>query len=317
MKITVLDGHGLNPGDLSWDGFASLGDLTVYDRTAPDKVVNRSTDGEVLITNKTVLDRDIISALPKLKYIGVLATGYNVVDTEAATEKGVIVTNIPAYSTMSVAQRVFSLLLAVTDRSEHYAMEVREGKWAESLDFCYWNTSLIELAGKKIGIIGLGNIGKAVAKIADAFGMKVLAYTSKDASVLPDYIRKEPLESLWSQSDVISLHCPLTPDTNRIVNPSTISQLKEGVILINTGRGGLIDEEAVAEALHHGKIGAYCADVLSSEPPSPDNPLMVSPNVFLTPHIAWATKEARERLMHTAVTNLEAWLQGKPQNVVN
>lgn len=317
MKITVLDGYGLNPGDLSWEGFGNLGDLTVYDRTSPGEVVERSKDSEVLITNKTMIDASAINSLPKLKYIGVLATGYNVVDIEAAKERGIVVTNIPAYSTMSVAQQVFALLLGVTNRVEHYAVEVKEGKWSSNPDFCFWDTPLMELAGKNIGIIGYGNIGQAVARIALAFGMKVFAYTSKDSSELPEGITKVRLEDLFGMSDIISLHCPLTDSTRHIINKATISEMKDGVIIINTGRGPLVDEEAVADGLATGKIGAFCADVLSVEPPTNDNPVLSAPNTYITPHIAWATREARVRLMDMAVENLKQFLAGASLNRVN
>lgn len=317
MKIAVLDGYGLNPGDLSWEGFKEFGDLKVYDRTSSDKLMERARDCEVLLTNKTILDADTISRLPKLKYIGVLATGYNVVDIKAARDHGVTVTNIPAYSTMSVAQRVFSLLLAVTDRTEHYALENKKGAWSDSLDFCWWDTPLMELAGKLFGIVGMGNIGQAVARIAMAFGMEVLAFTSKENSQLPENIRKVSLNELFSQSDVISLHCPLTDSTHEMINKDSISQMKSGVILINTGRGPLVNESDVAEALKSGKISAFCADVLSSEPPCSSNPLLSAPNSFITPHIAWATKEARARLMSIAISNLSHFLSSSPVNIVN
>lgn len=316
MKITVLDGYGLNPGDLSWKGFEEMGDLTVYDRTTPEEVIERAKDSEILLTNKTVLDSNVISSLPKLKYIGVLATGYNVVDTEEAKRRGVVVTNIPSYSTMSVAQRVFALLLAVTDRPEHYAIANREGAWSKSKDFCWWDTQLIELAGKKFGVFGFGNIGNAVARIALAFGMEVLAFTSKSQEELPEGVKKVSKEELFKESDVISLHCPLTPDTRELINKDSISEMKSGVILINTGRGPLVNEEDVAEALKAGKIKAFCADVLSSEPPSADNPLLSATNSYITPHTAWATKEARERLMAVAEENLKAFLEGKKRNRV-
>lgn len=316
MKITVLDGYGLNPGDLSWDGFRLLGEVEVFHRTSRDELMERAMDSEVLLTNKTVIDREAIEALPNLKYIGVLATGYNVVDVVAAKERGVVVTNIPAYSTMSVAQHVFALLLSVTDRCEHYAEEVREGKWSRSADFCFWDTSLIELAGKKFGIIGLGNIGTAVAKISQAFGMEVLAFTSKKEGELLPGVKKVSLDELFARADVISLHCPLTAETKEIINRHSIAKMKEGVIVINTGRGPLVNEEAVALALKEGKIAAFCADVLSAEPPHADNPLLKAPNTFITPHIAWATKEARNRLMSIAVSNLHSFLSSHPQNQV-
>lgn len=316
MKITVLDGYGLNPGDMSWEGMARLGELRIYDRTAPEETFERAKDSDMLITNKTRLDADMISRLPKLKYIGVLATGYNVVDVAAAKEQGVTVTNIPAYSTMSVAQQVFALILAITNRVEHYTEANHKGRWSHNPDFCYWDTPLTELAGKAIGIIGLGNIGKAVARIALAFGMRVIAFTSKPQDALPEGIEKKELREVFAESDIVTLHCPLTAETEKMVDAATLSLMKPNAILINTGRGPLIDEEAVAAALHEGKLGAFGADVLSSEPPSPDNPLLTAPNAYITPHIAWATKEARERLMEIAVENLAAFLRGENRNTV-
>lgn len=317
MKITILDGYSLNPGDLSWKPFEELGDLTVYDRTIPEDVLTRSKDSEILITNKTVIPGDVLMKLPGLKYIGVLATGYNVVDIATAKELGIIVTNIPAYSTMSVAQKVFALLLAATDKVENYSKEIKEGKWSRNPDFCYWNNTLTELSGKTFGIIGLGNIGMAVARIAIAFDMKVKAFTSKEIEELPDGVEKATLDEIFKTSDVISLHCPLTPSTRHIINKDSLSLMKPSAIIINTGRGDLIDEKAVADALKENKISAFCADVLSSEPPLPDNPLLHAPNVYITPHIAWATFEARKRLMDLAASNLRSYLEGKPINVVN
>ena len=317
MKITVLDGYGLNPGDLSWKEFENIGEITVYDRTSPSEVVERALGSEAILTNKTVLDGETLRRLPGLKYIGVLATGYNVVDIAEARRLGIIVTNIPAYSTMSVAQKVFALLLAVTDRVEHYALENRNGKWSHNPDFCWWDTPLTELAGKNFGIIGLGNIGMAVSRIALAFGMNVLAYTSKEQEHLPDGVTKTELTDLFSRSDIISLHCPLTEKTQHIINASSLKLMREGAILINTGRGPLIDEKAVAEALEEGKLYAFCGDVLSTEPPSEENPLLKAPRSFITPHIAWATLEARTRLMDIAYSNLKAWAGGNPRNVVN
>lgn len=316
MKITVLDGYGLNPGDLSWDAMERLGELTVYDRTAPGETLERSEDSEILITNKTRIDGELMAKLPKLKYIGVLATGYNVVDIEASRMHGVTVTNIPAYSTMSVAQQVFALILAITNRVEHYALENREGRWSRNPDFCYWDSTLTELAGKTMGIIGLGNIGMAVARIAIAFGMRVTAHTSKPQDKLPAGIEKKGLREVFAESDIVTLHCPLTAETERMVDAPLISLMKPTAILINTGRGPLIDEEAVASALRNGSLGAFGADVLSSEPPAADNPLLKAPNAFITPHIAWATREARERLMNIAVGNIKAFLEGKPMNKV-
>ncbi len=315
MKITVLDGFGLNPGDLSWGKFESLGELTVFDRTTPAELMERAEGSEVLITNKTVLTRDAIMSLPLLKYIGVLATGYNVVDIEAARERGIVVTNIPAYSTESVAQMVFSHLLGITSRIEHYADENRQGRWSRSEDFCYWDTPLRELSGKNFGIVGLGNIGKAVARIAKAFGMRVLAFTSQ--TNLPDWIEKVELVDIFRLSDVVSLHCPLTDSTRHLVNAERLSLMKPDAILINTGRGPLVDEQALADALNAGKIFAAGLDVLSTEPPAADNPLLTARYCFITPHIAWATREARERLMEIAVKNLEAFLDGNPVNCVS
>ncbi|MDE6337625.1 MAG: D-2-hydroxyacid dehydrogenase, partial [Muribaculaceae bacterium] len=274
MKITVLDGYGMNPGDLSWEELEKLGEVTVYDRTAKEDVIERAADSEVILTNKTVLDRKVIEQLPKLKYIGVLATGYNVVDTEAAKERGIVVTNIPAYSTASVAQMVFSLLFAITNNVEHYTADNRNGRWSRSADFCYWDTPLIELAGKTFGIVGLGNIGQSVARIALAFGMKVLALTSKRVEVLPDGVAKaSSLDELLKKSDVVSLHCPLTDSTRHMINAESLAKMKPTAILINTGRGSLVDEAALANALNKGELKGAGLDVLSSEPPSIDNPL--------------------------------------------
>lgn len=317
MNITVLDGFALNPGDLSWEIFNEMGNLKVYDRTTPSELIERAADSEILLTNKTVITEEDMAKLPKLKYIGVLATGYNIVDTEAARKHGIIVTNIPAYSTQSVAQHVFALLLGVTNRTEHYALEVREGKWVKSRDFCFWDTPLVELAGKTFGIVGLGSIGMTVARIAVDMGMNVAAFTSKDMEDLPDGVRKVSFTEMLQESDVISLHCPLTSDTRHIINAESISKMKDGVILINTGRGPLVDEDAVAKALYDGKIRAFCADVLSVEPPTADNPLLTAPNTHITPHIAWATLEARSRLMQIAFSNVKNFIEGSPINVVN
>ncbi len=318
MKITVLDGYGLNPGDLSWEEMAKLGELTVYDRTPADKTVERARDAAIVITNKTVLGAKEIEALPELRYIGVLATGYNVVDVKAAAERGIVVTNIPAYSTRSVAQLVFALLLAVTNRVEHYSAENRRGRWSANPDFCYWDFPLMELAGKTFGIVGFGNIGATVASIALAMGMKVLAFTSKPADALPAGVAKaESLDALFTEADVVSLHCPLTPETTAMVDARRLSLMKPMAILINTGRGPLVDEEALALALNEETIYAAALDVLSSEPPKADNPLLTARNCFITPHIGWATYEARVRLMDIATANLKGWLSGTPVNVVS
>lgn len=317
MKIVVLDGQGVNPGDISWNRIEELGELTVYPRTAPEEVLQHVGDAEIALTNKTVFDANIIAQLKNTKYIGVLATGYNVVDTKTARERGIVVTNIPAYSTDSVAQMVFAHLLNVSNHVDHYAEETRNGVWSRCPDFCYWNTPLFELAGKTIGIVGLGHIGMKVAQIAQAFGMNVLAYTSKSPAQLPEWIRKTTLEGLFGASDVVSLHCPLTDTTRELMNSTSIEKMRDGAILINTGRGPLVNEADVADALVSGKLGAYCADVLSSEPPSASNPLIGAPNAFITPHVAWATIEARLRLMDIAVNNIKSFLAGSPINVVN
>lgn len=317
MKIVVLDGQGVNPGDISWNRIEELGELTVYPRTAPEEVLQHVGNAEIALTNKTVFDADIIAQLKNTKYIGVLATGYNVVDTKAARERGIVVTNIPAYSTDSVAQMVFAHLLNVSNHVDHYAEETRNGVWSRCLDFCYWNTPLFELAGKTLGIVGLGHIGMKVAQIAQAFGMNVLAYTSKSPDQLPEWIRKTTLDGLFGASDVVSLHCPLTDTTRELMNSASIEKMRDGAILINTGRGPLVNEADVADALASGKLDAYCADVLSSEPPSASNPLIGVPNAFITPHVAWATLEARLRLMDIAVCNIKSFLAGSPTNVVN
>ena len=316
MKIVILDGYSADPGDLSWEELEQMGELTVYDRTSPSETVQRAAEADVVLTNKVVLDREKIAQLPRLKYIGVLATGYNVVDIEAAHERGIIVTNVPAYSTESVAQMVFAHLLTVTNRTEHYAIQNRSGRWAASPDFCYWDFPLMELAGKTFGIVGLGNIGRRVAEIALAFGMKVKAVTSKSQEQLPAGIEKADLQTLLSSADVLSLHCPLTANTRHLINADTLRLMKPTAILINTGRGPLIDDQAVANALQEGLLGAFCADVLTTEPPSSNNPLLSQPNAFITPHIAWASTEARTRLLQIAIANVRAFASGKPQNTV-
>lgn len=310
MKIIVLDGYGLNPGDLSWSGMEALGELTVYDRTSPSELLERSADAEVLITNKTLITAEDMSALPQLKYIGVLATGYNVVDIDVAKSHGIVVTNIPAYSTSSVAQMVFAHLLNITQRVGYYADENKQGRWTKSADFCYWDTPLMELDGKKMGIVGFGNIGQATARIAQAFGMEVCVVTSKEQSSLPVGMKKMELDELFTSCDVVSLHCPLTPTTKEMVNANRLNLMKPQAILINTGRGPLINEQDLADALNEGRIAGAGLDVLSVEPSQKDNPLLSAKNCFITPHIAWATKEARIRLMNIAVENLKAYQEG-------
>ena len=316
MKIVILDGYTANPGDLSWGELEALGDVTVYDRTKAEETVARAAEADIVLTNKVIINKEVIAQLPRLKYVGVLATGYNVVDIEAAHERGIIVTNVPAYSTESVAQMVFAHLLTVTNRTEHYAILNRQGRWSTNPDFCYWDTEMTELAGKTFGIVGLGNIGCRVAQIALAFGMKVKALTSKTADALPAGIEKASLEELLATSDVVSLHCPLTDSTRRMVNGETLRLMKPTAILINTGRGPLVDDQAIAEALEEGRLAAFCADVLTEEPPKADHPLLKQPNAFITPHIAWATKEARSRLIQVATDNVSSFLSGKAINVV-
>ena len=316
MKIIVLDGYGLNPGDLNWEGFESLGELTVYDRTLPSELMQRAADAEVLVTNKTLITAENMAALPELKYIGVLATGYNVVDIDAAKDRGIVVTNIPAYSTASVAQMVFAHILNITQRVGYYADENKQGRWTKNADFCYWDTQLVELQGKKMGIVGFGNIGQATAGIAQAFGMEVCVYSSKPQFVLPSGIKKMDLDELFMECDVISLHCPLTPDTKEMVNTERLSKMKKNAILINTGRGPLINEQDLADALNEGRIAAAGLDVLSVEPSVEGNPLLTARNCFITPHIAWATLEARSRLMEIAVQNLKSYLNGQVMNNV-
>jgi len=316
MKIVVLDGFTANPGDLSWKGLEEQGVLTVYERTKSSETVARAADAEIVLTNKVVISREVIAQLPRLKYIGVLATGYNVVDIKAAHERGITVTNVPAYSTESVAQMVFAHLLTITNRTEHYAIQNRHGRWSKNPDFCYWDFPHTELAGKTFGIVGLGNIGQRVAQIALAFGMKVKALTSKAAEVLPAGIEKASWEEILATADVLSLHCPLTESTHHLINADTLRQMKSTAILINTGRGPLVDDQDVADALAEGRLAAFCADVLTEEPPRPDNPLLKQPNAFMTPHIAWATKEARVRLLQVATDNVRAFLGGTPVNAV-
>ena len=317
MKIVELDGYAANPGDLSWEPLQELGELTVYDRTPASLVVERAKDADIILINKVLITEEVLSQLPRLKYIGVLATGYNVVDVKAATKRGIVVTNIPAYSTESVAQMTFAHILNITNRIGHYARQSREGRWSSNPDFCYWDTQLWELSGKTIGIVGLGNIGMRVATIARYFGMDVFAYTSKNSADLPEGIQKTTLDGLFAVSDIVSLHCPLTADTRHLINRESLEKMKEGSILINTGRGPLVDEEAVADALASGHLGGYGADVMIDEPPSPNNPLLAQRNAFITPHIAWATHEARSRLITIATDNLRAFINGQPQNVVN
>ena len=317
MKIVILDGYATNPGDLSWDEVKVLGECTIYDRTLPDEVVPRAADAEIVLTNKTHLEAQHIAALPQLKYIGVLATGYNIVDIEAARQHGVLVTNIPAYSTHSVAQLVFAHLLNIAQQVQHHSEAVHSGRWSNCSDFCFWDMPLLELHGLKMGIVGLGHTGMATARIALGFGMEVYAYTSKSPLQLQSEIHKIELDQLFHKCDVVSLHCPLTPDTKGLVNAERLQLMKPTAILINTARGPLVDEAALAHALNQGKLAAAGLDVLSQEPPKADNPLLTARNCYLTPHIAWGSTAARQRLMQTLVENIKSYLDGRPVNVVN
>ncbi len=310
-KICILDGFTSNPGDLSWDEICKLGECTVYDRTSPEQLAERAKDAEIVLTNKVVLGLKEIGKLPKLKYIGVLATGYNVVDLKAATERGIVVTNIPAYSTDSVAQMVFAHILNITHHVAEYAAEAKAGKWSQCADFCYCNSPIMELAGKTMGIVGLGHTGMATAKIALAFGMKVMALTSKTPESLPKGIEPAPFDRLLTEADILSLHCPLTDNTRHFINRDTLCRMKKTAILINTGRGPLVNEADLAEALNNGTIAAAGVDVLSTEPPAADNPLLSARNCYVTPHIAWATKEARSRLLQIAAENIRQFLAGE------
>jgi len=315
MKIVVLDGYALNPGDLSWDDLAALGDCTVHDRTPPQEVAERAAGAEIVLTNKVVLDRTRLEALPDLRYVGVLATGYNVVDLPAARERGIVVTNVPDYATPAVAQTVFAHLLELTHRVGHHAQTVRDGRWSAGPDFCYWDFPLVELDGLMMGIVGLGRIGSAVADRARAFGMKVLAFTEPPQGPR-EGISFVGLDRLFRESDVVSLHCPLTPETEGLVDAQRLALMKATAFLINTSRGPVIDEPALADALNAGRLAGAGLDVLATEPPPPDHPLLTARNCFITPHCAWATRAARGRLMKTVVENVRAFLAGRPQNVV-
>lgn len=318
MEIVVLDGYTLNPGDLTWDEIAAQGSLQVYDRTASDQIMERIGNAEIVFTNKTPLTKEVFEKAPNIKFVGVLATGYNVVDIEAARDNNVIVSNIPTYGTQSVAQMVFALLLELCQHVQLHSDAVKNGEWSRSEDFCFWKTPLIELADKVIGIVGLGRIGTQVAKIAAAFGMKVLAMDAKiEAGRRSDGIEMVDMDDLLKNADVVSLHCPLFPETQGIINKASLSKMKDSAFLINTSRGPLVVEKDLTEALDNGVIAGAALDVLSIEPPEENNPLYKAKNCIITPHISWATKEARERLMHIAATNLEVFIAGKPVNIVN
>jgi glycerate dehydrogenase len=317
MKIVILDGYTENPGDLSWDGFRALGELTVYNRTPVEAIIERIGDAEAVIVNKTPISRETFEVCPGIRYIGVLATGYNIVDIKAAQEWGVTITNIPAYGTAAVGQFAIALLLEICHHIGHHNKEVHEGRWEKNADWCFWDYPLIELAGKTIGIIGFGRIGQATGVIAKALGMRVIAYDeiqNETGRAVGEYF---PLETLLAQSDVISLHCPLFPSTQGIINKHTIAKMKDGVILLNNSRGALIVEQDLADALNSGKVYAAGLDVVSTEPIRGDNPLLKAKNCIITPHISWASRESRQRLMDIAVDNLRAYLNNNPQNVIN
>jgi glycerate dehydrogenase len=319
-KIVVLDGYTENPGDMSWDGVAAFGELRVYDRTDvndEELIVRRVADAEVVITNKTPLTRGIIGRCPSLRYISVIATGYNVVDVVAASEAGVVVTNIPAYCTEAVGQLAFALLLEICCNVGHHDRAVHEGRWAACPDFCFWDHPLMELSGKTMGVVGFGRTGRVTGRLARAFGMRVLACGSRETDEGRAIAEYTDRDALFASSDVISLHAPFTPQTERMINSDTIATMKDGVIILNTARGALVDEAALADALNSGKVYAVGVDVVSSEPIRADNPLLKAKNCFITPHIAWSARESRQRLMDVATANLEAFVRGKPVNVVN
>lgn len=316
MKIVILDGFALNPGDLSWDSIKKLGECSFYDRTSPAEVLERASGADALIINKVVISKALIDQLPQLKYIGVTATGYNVVDIQAAVERNITVTNIPAYSTDSVAQLVFSHILNVANRVQLHATSVGNGEWTKCPDFSYSKSPQVELAGKTLGIVGYGQIGQKVAKIGQAFGMKVIFQNRSEKTNLPSEIIQKSLSEVFMESDFVSLNCPLTAENKEFVNRALLDKMKPAAVLINTGRGGLINEQDLADALNSGRIAAACLDVLSTEPPAVDNPLITAKNCFITPHIAWATFEARQRLLNITVDNLNSYIAGMPKNVI-
>jgi len=316
MKIVILDGYTLNPGDLDWSPLSALGEFTVYDRTPPELTSERAVGADILLTNKTPLPRSAIESLPDLKFIGVLATGYNVVDIAAAKERGIPVANVPGYGTTAVAQHVFALLLELTQRTGLHSDSVRAGEWTRSPDWCYWRTPLVELAGLTMGIVGYGAIGQAVARIALAFGMKVIAATRTPRDAV-DGVTFTQMDDLFRRADVVSLHCPLTPETQGMVNAVRLATMKPTAFLINTGRGPLVVEQDLAEALRNARIAGAAVDVLATEPPPADNPLLTAPHCLITPHIAWAPRASRQRLMDAVVENVRAFLAGAPVNVVN
>lgn len=316
MKIVLLDAHAANPGDLSWDSLEAIAPTVVHPRTPPEEIVARCADAEIVLTNKAPLTRDTIGQLPKLKYIGVTATGTNIVDVAAAREQGIVVTNVPGYGTPAVAQLVFALILELTHHVGHHARTVRDGRWSANPDFCYWDHPLIELAGRTLGIVGFGDIGRAVARIARAFDMTVLASRRQWTDPPPEGVLPATTDEVFSRSDIVTLHCPLTPETHHLVYDRTLALMPRSSFLINTGRGPLVDETALARALDEGRLAGAGLDVLSLEPPPADNPLLKAKNCLVTPHIGWATVEARRRLILAVASNIQAFLDGRPVNVV-
>lgn len=317
MKIVVLDGYTLNPGDISWDALKELGHVTIYDRTDPEDVIKRIKGADIVLVNKVKIDKEIIENM-EAKYIGLLSTGFDVVDIDAAREKGIVVTNIPTYGTEAVAQMTFAHILNIFNHVEKHNKSVKDGEWSSKTDFTYWNAQLVELSGKTLGLIGYGNIGASTAKIGRAFGLNILSYTrSKTSSDSTEDVEFVTLDELLRKSDIISLHCPLNPGTKKIINKESIDKMKDGVVIINTSRGPLIDEKALAQALKEGKVKAAGLDVVAVEPILEDNPLLECENAIITPHIAWAAKEARERLLNTVVENIKNYNKGTPDNVVN
>jgi glycerate dehydrogenase len=317
MKIVVLDGYTLNPGDLSWDSLSALGECDIHERTVPAQVVERTLSAEIAITNKVILDRAIQAQLPKLRYIGVTATGYNIVDVAAARERGIVVTNVPTYGTRSVAQMTFALILELALHVGHHAQTVRDGRWCKSENFCYWDHPLVELEGLTLGLIGFGRIGQATAQAGQGFGMRVIAHDAMVKNSPIPGVTLTDLDTVFRESDVVSLHCPLTADNKGLVNAQHLAMMKPTAFLINTARGPLVDDDALASSLNSGKIAGAGLDVLSVEPPRPDNPLLKARNCLVTPHISWATRAARQRLMDVTVDNVRAFLKGSPQNVVS
>lgn len=317
MKLVILDAYTTNPGDLSWDELRALADCAVYDRSLPDQVVPRAADAELVLTNKTLLDCTVIAALPQLQYIGVLATGHNIVDVQAARQRGIPVCNVPEYGTPNVAQATFALLLELTNRVGHHAQTVSASRWCSSPDFCYWDFPQVELFGRTLGIVGLGRIGQAVARIAVAFGMQVLAFDQFPPTTAADGVRFADLDTVFRDSDAVTLHCPLTAENRDLVNAARLATMKPTAYLVNTARGGLVNDADLAQALNAGRLAGAGLDVLSIEPPVPDNPLLAARNCLVTPHLAWATQAARGRLIRTTVANVRAFLAGRPTNVVN